>query len=76
MRDEICKECCPYGCDAHFEEAVKDSERLEWFAKGDKTITKIEGKFFVEWEYHWEYTRSTEGHKDWRDAIDEAMKNE
>ena len=53
---------------------VADVRRLEWFAKGDKTITKIEGKFFVEWEYHWEYTRSTEGHKDWRAAIDEAMR--
>ena len=55
---------------------LRDQARLEWLAKGDKTITKIEGKFFVEWEYHWEYTRSTDGHYTWRDAIDNAMGRE
>ena len=60
MRDAICKECCPYGCDAHFEEAVKDSERLKYV---------IDRRDFL-WDC-WDMTEA-EG----RDAIDEAMEAE
>jgi hypothetical protein len=46
MRDEICKECCPYGCDAHFEDIQKENERLrnalEWLRENIDSAYTLE----------------------------------
>jgi hypothetical protein len=76
MRDAICKECCPYGCDAHFEQAVRDSKRLEWLAKSGAKVyrrTKRSG-YIVMNPCH--DLLGKQDHDDWRDAIDEAMRSE
>jgi hypothetical protein len=60
---------------------VADVRRLEWMAKGYRVINKIDNGYhkgyIVEWDFEWEcYKEGTNFHDDWRDAIDEAMKNE
>ena len=60
---------------------VADVRRLEWLAKGDRVINKIDNGdhkgYIVEWDFGWEcYKEGTGIHVDWRDAIDEAMRIE
>lgn len=60
---------------------VADIRRLDWLAKGDRVINKINNGYHkgytVEWDFEWEcYKEGTDIHANWRDAIDEAMKDE
>jgi len=73
MRDEICKECCPYGCDAHFEDAVKDSKRLEWLALAEVFPMNTKNGWCLTGDGVTCWTKTSDS---FRGAIDEAMKGE
>jgi len=72
MRDKIAEKCCPYGCDAHFEQAVKDSERLEWLVRKEAFPMKSKEGWCLTSDGNtcWGVAAKT-----WRDAIDEAMRD-